>query len=193
MRERFLFGVERSDSILGDKRNSGGWRCPWIFRLYSGYRWSTGRVRGVRQERCQKRGKVEWTLLDGADEGRSLGLTGGRVSVLFICKTSMTGPVDGHPVSIVSTIRSVYLCHASALKMGGRNFPKHTARRLVLLDECNFRVVDSWQYWRVWSVSFRQNRVSEIKQLRNTRKVIRFVHGVCSCTSNPVVAVYRCA
>ena len=141
----------------------------------------------------------------------------------FSCKTSMTGPVDGRPVSIVSTIRSVYLCHASALKMGGRNFPKHTARRPVLLDECNFRVVDSWQYWRVWSVSFRQNRVSEInplnaelnptcyllallgahhilhvsrirvKELRNTRKIIRFVHGVCNCTSNPVVAVYRCA
>ena len=79
----------------------------------------------MRREKCQKREKVRWTVSEGAHTGQSLQLPGGRVSVLFqaVCKTSMTRPVGGHPVCIVSLIiRTVYLCHASALKMGDGNF-----------------------------------------------------------------------
>jgi len=64
----------------------------------------------------------------------------------FSYKTSMTCLVGGHPVNI---IRSVYLCHVSALKMGGRNIPKLIARRHVL-DECHFSVVDSTGGSRVY-------------------------------------------
>lgn len=121
------------------RRNSGECRDPWIFRLCSGYRWCRGSVRGVRRERCQKRGKVRWTLLEGADEGHWLGLPGGRVFCIVL--------VVRHPWLARSVdILSVTYCQCISIRFcPGDGRSQRIAQRRVL-DECHFSVVDTWLY-----------------------------------------------